>query len=183
LPELPPAEDPEDSSTPPETPTEPTSALRIVTDPEPWLTLEPDITSTAPPVPVPTLPPLTATRPPGPTLEDPTEILMCPPDPPVAAPVEMDSHPEFAFPDLPVPIRTAPDTPADKASAVCMVTVPDPALELDPDVTVTDPPIPAPDARPLESTRLPGLPLLPEPTTTLMLPLRPPVADPDVTKT
>ena len=167
------------------------------TDPDPLLLEVPEDSTTAPPSPAPAAPPpCTLTVPPAPVVPDtapalmstappvpagplPTTILMLPPrftdDVPVCstiAPVLLVAE----APDLSV---TTPDCPKLVTSAVEISTDPDPELKLDPLVASTLPPIPATrDDCPAISTTLPPLLLFPLPTTTLMLPPRPPVAVP-----
>jgi hypothetical protein len=105
--------------------------------------------------------------------------------PPVEGPVASSMDPLLPDCDDPDCRVMTPDTaPANPVAAVDTDTAPEPELMLDPLVTVTDPPIPAPPTTdPAVTTTPPPAPELLDPTTTLMEPARPPVADPVNTTT
>jgi len=156
-------------------PREPLAAVRITTDPAPELTLLPEAISTDPPEPAPkespattrttpatalaseVVPAIKVTPPPLPTVEGPTTTLTPPLRPPDAAPVASTAQP--LFPDFVVPEDriTLPDTPADEEGALAIITEPEPALTLEPEVRTTAPPTPEPPAAPADMTTAPPL--------------------------
>ena len=187
-------------STDPVTPRDRASADASITEPDPELRLDPDRMSTGPPAKVaPSVTPADRTsEPPLNALEDvpePTVMLMEPPLPPLATPDCRAMKP--LFPDLEVPVlsNNDPVRPTDNALADEITTLPELDDKLDPDVTTTAPPswtaaVEAPPSMlttppttprpaPAINARLPPITELALPTTILMEPPRPPVAEPD----
>lgn len=199
---LPDLDVPELSRMVPDAAADKTLAVVITIEPEPELTLDPLVTTTAPPRLEPPKPPDTLTEPPvlpvvveplertippaakPPLVVVPTTMLIDPDLPPVLVPDNSERNPEF--PDMEVPelkVRE-PLAPVDRTLAVAMTMEPDPELILLPLLINTLAPVAVPKDTPLwsvtapDKTMDPATPLSLLPTTMLMVPPRPPVAVP-----
>ncbi len=162
----------------------------------------PGVMNTSPPVAA-DFPAATSTGPPEPDVPVPTTRLIEPPRPPDAGPVRKVTAPELPAFAAPVLMEMSPETPAEEAFADVRDNEPEPALVLEPDDKLIDPPNPPEDpvvlpadskiappsaealvdvVEPLRKEREPALvPLDESPTVIEMEPPLPPAVDGPVT--
>jgi hypothetical protein len=158
--------------------------VKMLMDPDVPEVVAPVNTATEPVAPLVVLAPVPSSTSPDFAVVEPDAMLIEPLAPPVANPEATTTAPDKAAAVVPVLNKSAPVTPVDAAFADRTHKSPLPA-ELEPDDTVTDPPVvaDAPMLPPDDRMRCPPTPDALVPTTTLMAPAEPPVAAPTVTTT